>query len=340
MRILITGGTGMIGSHAAAALAREGHSLRFLARTAARVGPIVEPLGVRDYEIVEGDVTDRKAVDLALEGCDAVLHSAGLVTFDLDKIADMVRTNVDGTRNVLEQAHERGLDPIVLVSSTQAVWMPGNGVLHSDLPVAAPHDAYSQTKAEGERIARELQAAGAPVVTLYPSAVWGPDNPAIGHDILTIFAMVKGGYYLSVRGGIPIVDTRDVALAIARTMAPGRGPRRYMLAGHYSSHDQMREMISHLRGRKLLRAPIPPWLLRWTGRMCDVLRDRFGFDAGAISGEAMLIATSELQGDSSRALEELGITFRPVEETIEAQMRWMYEHGHLTARNVGALANR
>jgi nucleoside-diphosphate-sugar epimerase len=338
MRILVTGGTGMVGSHTAAALVQAGHSVRFLARTPARVAPILEALGVRDFDVVAGDVTDRAAVAKALEGCDALLHAAALLTFDRARIDDMLHTNIEGTRNLLELAHERSLDPIVMVSSTQAVWMPGVGELTAELPIATPHDPYSRSKAAAERIARDLQAKGAPVVTLYPSAVWGPDNPTLGDQITTIFAMVRGGYFLSVEGGIPIVDVRDVAQAIRRTMEPGRGPRRYMLAGHYRSHDELRELISRIRGKPLLKAPIPAGLLRWVGRLCDVLRDRFGFDPGAISGEAMLLATSAVRGDSSRTLAELGLELRPLEETIEAQMRWMYEHGHLSARHVGTLA--
>ncbi|MEE2665649.1 MAG: NAD-dependent epimerase/dehydratase family protein [Myxococcota bacterium] len=334
----MTGGTGMVGSHAAAALARAGHRLRLLARTPARVGPILTTLGVRDPEIVPGDITDRAAVAKALEGCDAVLHAAALLTFDRRRVDDMLHSNIEGTRNVLEQAHERALDPIVMVSSTQALWMPGVGELTAALPVATPRDPYGRSKAAAERIARDLQARGAPVVTLYPGAVWGPHNPTLGDQITTIFAMVKSGYFLSVEGGIPIVDVRDVAQAISRAMEPRRGPRRYMLAGHYRSHDELRELISRLRGKRLLKAPVPSGLLRWVGRVCDVLREHFGFDPGAVSGEAMLIATSCLRGDSSHTLAELGLALRPLEETVEAQMLWMYRHDHLSAHHVGALA--
>jgi nucleoside-diphosphate-sugar epimerase len=328
----------MVGSHATAALVRAGHRVRLLARTPERVAPVLEPLGIREPEVAAGDVTDPEAVARALDGCDAVLHTAALLSFDPAKAPEMRHTNIEGTRNVLTLAHEQQLDPIVLVSSTQAVWMPGIEEVHADLPVATPHEPYSHTKAEAERIARDLQERGAPVVTIYPGAVWGPDNPTLGGQITTIFAMVKAGYFLSVEGGIPIVDARDVGLAIACTMEPGRGPRRYMFAGHFTTHDELRELISKLRGKKLLRAPISAGLLRRIGEVCDVLRGRFGFDTGAVSAEAMAIGTSSLRGDSSHALGELDIELRPLEDTITAQMRWMYEHGHLRARDLGTLA--
>jgi len=330
----------MVGSHATAALVDAGHRVRLLARTPARVGPILAALGVRDPEIVPGDVADRAAVARALDGCDAVVHAAALLTFDRTRLDDMLHTNIEGTRNVLEQAHERSLDPIVMISSTQALWMPGIGELTAETPVATPQDPYGRSKAAAEHIARDLQAQGAPIVTFYPGAVWGPHNPTLGDQITTIFSMVQSGYFLSVAGGIPIVDVRDVAQAIGRAMEPGRGPRRFMLAGHYRSHDELRALISQLRGKRLLKAPVPAWLLRSVGRACDLLRGRLGFDPGAVSREAMLVATSCLRGDSSRTLAELDLSLRPVEETIAAQMLWMYHHDHLNARHVGALAQR
>ena len=123
-------------------------------------------------------------------------------------------------------------------------------------------------------------------------------------------------------------------------MQPGRGPRRYMLAGHYRSHDELRELIGRVRGKRLVRARIPGGLLRFVGRVCDVLRERFGFDPGAMSGEAMLIATSAMRGDSSHTLADLGFELRPLEETIAAQMLCMYQRGHLEARHIGVLAHR
>ena len=339
MRILITGGTGMVGSHAAAALQRDGHELRFLARAPARVTAVTSALGVREPQIVPGDVTDEAAVARALDGCDAVLHSAALLTFDRARTPEMERTNVDGTRIVLDAANARQLDPIMIVSSVQALWRPGAGALTPQDPVAEPRDPYSRTKAAAETLARSAQERGAPVTLLYPGAVWGPDNPTLGDQITTIFAMVRWGYFVSVTGGIPIIDTRDLAQAVARAMTPGRGPKRYMLAGRYCSHDELREIISRLRGRQLARLPVPVSVLRAAGSVCDVLRNRLGIDTGAVSAEAMCIATFALRGDSEKSMAELGLEFRPIEETIAAQMRWMVDAGHLSARAAGALAD-
>jgi len=341
MRILVTGATGMVGSHTCAALARDGHALRILARDEAKAVRVLGALGLEaaKLELARGDVTDREAVARALDGCDALVHAAGLLTFDRDAHGHMFATNVDGTRNLLEEGHARGLDPLVHVSSLSALWEPGVELATEDSPVASPRDPYSRSKAEAERVARAMQERGAPVVCVYPSAVWGPDNPTLGDQITTIFAMVQWNYYLSVEGGMPIVDARDLAAAIARAMAKGGGARRYMLAGHFVSHDEMREIVSEIRGARLWRVPCPGSALRLAGRMGDWLRRYTPFDPGAVTEEAMVLATRGIRGDDAKTLAALDLRLRPVRETIEAQMRWMFENGHLSARDVGRLAD-
>src|SRR5437879_13216479 len=76
MRVLLTGGTGYVGSHAAAALVRSGHEVRLLVRSPDRVATSLGPLGVSVPDVAVGDITDVGSIDAALAGCDAVVHAA------------------------------------------------------------------------------------------------------------------------------------------------------------------------------------------------------------------------------------------------------------------------
>src|SRR5262245_52343977 len=118
MRTLVTGGTGFVGSHAVAALARAGHDLRLLVRRAEQVAVSLGPFGVEVADVVVGDVLDEPAVSGALEGCDAVVHAAGIFSLDPRRSEDMRRTNQRATELVLSSAVDRGLDPVVHVSTT------------------------------------------------------------------------------------------------------------------------------------------------------------------------------------------------------------------------------
>jgi nucleoside-diphosphate-sugar epimerase len=95
MKVLVTGGTGFVGSHSVRALLAKGHQVKLLARNPKRVE-------MKDVDVAAGDVTDRAAVAKAVAGCDAVLHCASIYSLEARKNAEMLRVNVGGTRNVLE----------------------------------------------------------------------------------------------------------------------------------------------------------------------------------------------------------------------------------------------
>jgi nucleoside-diphosphate-sugar epimerase len=125
--VLVTGGTGYVGSHAIAALAAAGHRIRVLARSPERVPLALAPLGVERVETATGDVTDPVAVERALDGCEAVLHAASVFSLDTRKADEMRSVNVRGTDIVIGTAHRLGLDPIVYVSSELALLPPADG---------------------------------------------------------------------------------------------------------------------------------------------------------------------------------------------------------------------
>src|SRR5215510_2324706 len=159
MRLLVTGGTGYVGSHSIAALVAAGHRVRVLARSPERIPAALAPLGVDDVETAIGDVTDPAAVERALEGCDAVLHAASVFSTDARKAEEMRAVNVRGTEIVLGSAHRLGLDPIVFVSSELALLPPAGGeVLVPDSTVKRPPWPYCRSKADSELVSRKFQA--------------------------------------------------------------------------------------------------------------------------------------------------------------------------------------
>ncbi len=97
MLVLVTGGTGYVGSHAIAALTNAGHGVRLLARSPDRIPAALEPLGVEAVETAIGDVTESAAVERALEGCDAVVHAASVFSTDARNADEMKAVNVRGT---------------------------------------------------------------------------------------------------------------------------------------------------------------------------------------------------------------------------------------------------
>ena len=226
MRVLVTGGTGYVGSHTVAALVERGHQVRLLVRARQRVAPALAPLGLEagDLDTIVGDVTDPAAVDQAVRGCGAVVHAGSVYSLDSRDAGRIRQVNVRGTDLVLGASHRARLDPIVYVSSTAALLQPNGQTLTPDNPVGRPPGPYLGAKADAERVARRYQEAGAPVVTTYPGGCLGPHDPHLGAGLRQARNILKGRYPISPSGGISIVDVRDVAKVHAAVLAPGRGP--------------------------------------------------------------------------------------------------------------------
>lgn len=139
-KVLVTGGTGFVGSHSVAALHRAGHDVRMLVRSRDKVPKALNPHDVEVDDIVQGDVLDRDSLSAAVDGCDAMLHAANVFSFHPRTHATMLEVNVTGTRLVMEMASKAGLNPVIHVSSVLAL-LPAEGPLSADSPVGEPDPA-------------------------------------------------------------------------------------------------------------------------------------------------------------------------------------------------------
>jgi nucleoside-diphosphate-sugar epimerase len=332
MFVLVTGGTGYVGSHAVAALTNAGHRVRLLARSPARVSAALTPLSVDGVETSIGDVTDPEAVERALDGCEAVLHAASVFSLDPRRAGEMRAVNVRATDTVLGRAHRLGADPIVHVSSELALLPPTEGrVLTPDSPVKGPRWPYSRSKADSERLARRYQDAGAPVVSVMPAAMWGPHDPHFGEGVTLASNVLKGRFPIVPPGGMHIVDVRDVAAAFARVMQPGRGQRRYLIGGHYTSMPDLVGMVADLSGRRLPCITLPSWFMAGFGRTADIVQRHVRTQL-PWTGEGIWVLNCDAHCDDSKARTELAVDSRPLRETVADTLGWLAEVGHLRAR--------
>ena len=310
MRVMITGGTGFVGGWTAKAIADAGHQVRFLVRNPAGLHASVARLGVDVSDYAVADIGDRDAVRAAMAGCDALVHSAALVATDPRQTDLMLETNMAGAQNVLGQAVELGLDPIVHVSSFTALFHPGLQTLSADLPVVGGSDGYGQSKAQVEIYARGLQDAGAPVNITYPGMVLGPP---VGDQFGEAGEGVKEALQMRVipgrGGGWLIVDVRDVAALHAALLEPGRGPRRYMAGGHRVSVTELAQMLGQAAGIRMLSVPVPDTALRAAGSVLDQAKRWLPIDT-AFTAAGMQYYTQIPASDDSPSERELHIHYR------------------------------
>jgi dihydroflavonol-4-reductase len=339
MHVLVTGGTGYVGSHTVAAVRAEGHTVRVLARGRDRVFPALRPLGIDtgQVEVAIGDVCDLPSVEEAVRGCDAVVHAGGVQSGDSRVALRAGEVNVRGTANVLGAARRAGADPIVHVSSVAALLPGRERPLRESSLLGESRCATVAAKIEAERIARRMQDEGAPVVITYPGAVFGPHDPHFGDNTHYVSWILKGLVPFLPTGGIPVVDVRDVATVHARILEAGRGPRRYLATAEYLEFRDLARRLERLRGRLIPRVVLPVETLLPVACVTDRLQRLLSFRL-PIDHESLWMLCCRATCDNGHARASLGVWFRAVDVTLADTVRWLRARGIVSARQAGALA--
>ncbi len=335
MRVMITGGTGFVGYHSAKALMNAGHEVCLLVRSEAKAKKL---FGDDTPDCVVGDIIDERSVARSMDGCDAAIHSAAMVSTDR-KDADLVyNTNVDGAKLVINTALEQGIESIIHVSSVTALYDPDAKVLDGDSPPGTAKNAYGRSKVACEKFVRGLEAEGAPINITYPATVMGPEDPGLTEPHIGL-QMYLTSFIPDIPSGNQYVDVRDVAEVHRRLLERGGSSERYTLGGHYLPWTELQPMLEQLTGRKLRRLPATGGIMRGLGRAIDMLKYVKTVDV-PMGHEAMVYATNWVQMDNSKVEQDLDFSFRPLEDSMTDAIQGLCKSGHITAQQAGKLAPR
>lgn len=337
MRVLVTGASGFVGSYAVRALLSAGHRPRLLVRDPSRAARVLGDIGVaaEEVETCPGDMLDPGAVARALRGCDAVVHAAAALGVT-GRRTDLVEVNVTGTRNVVGGAAGLGLDPIVHLSTIAVFVPPAGPVIRATDPLARPRTAYGRSKVAAERYVRSLQDDGAPVTVVYPGGVLGPCQPRLD-AVPAGLAAGLGLLWPVTRGGVSLLDVRDLAEALARSVVPGRGARRLTLGGHHVTWPALADLCDALTGVRCRRIALPGRLVVALGSALDLARRVRGFGYPLTRDAAEFMVTL-VPSDDSPTLAALDLTLRPLKDSVADTLRWLAAAGHLAPARAGRLA--
>lgn len=335
MKILITGGTGFVGSHVSRQLMAAGHDVRLLVRDSIKAKTFFSNLGEPIPDLAQGDITDATSISRALDGCQSVVHCAAATPIKTDSVEQLFSINVEGLKNTVELALASGVESVVCISSITAIFNKDASKVTADAEPVPSTMPYGQSKVEGELFLRQLQAEGAPIAIVYPGAIIGPDDPGFSDTFFALKHRLENGFRIFGDGGMQHVDVRDLSAFIASLAVKGeRG--RFVLPGVYRKWSEWADIIEGVSGFPLQRIPAQGWKLRLVGRAMDFVR-HFKTVPSPISAETMRYATLWPDIKNTDALQTHGIVLRDPRETFRDSIAWMIKAGHLDANKCSAI---
>jgi len=310
---LVTGATGLLGSHLVRALAERGDRLRLLIRRDSDTGVLD---GI-EHDRVTGDITDRRAVRRAVEGVDRVFHLAADNSLDGGDLERIFAVNAGGTALVAAEALEAGVTRLVHASSVAAIGpAPPGGRADESQPYMIAHlgIAYANSKHEAEAEVLRAAAHGLDVVIFNPTFILGPPlgaTPSLSIGVVRRFLLRR--IPALVDGGLNVVDVRDVAAGAILADEKGRRGERYILGGRNFTSQRLFADLSRISG-----APVPPLMLSpRTAIGAAAVAERLNLGLG-LSVEEVRAASLWWTCTAAKAKRELGFSARPHEETLEA----------------------
>lgn len=323
--VLVTGGTGFIGSNLCARLLADGARVRILRKPNANLAAL-SGLAV-EHRI--GDVLDAGSVREAMRGCDTVFHAAAIVSFRKRDRQRMIDVNAAGTRTVVEGCLKEEITRLVHVSSIAAIGYTADG---SPATEETPYNwgtvsAYRYSKHLAEQEVASGVTAGLPAVMVNPSVVVGErDIHFHGGEILR--SVRRGIVLLYPAGGMNVVYVGDVVNGAIAAALLGRTGERYILGGANLSYREVFARAAAIVGRIPPLAPLPSPLLLLSARVIERTATFFSLHP-PITEEMVAGATRNNRVWSAKAERELGYRATPVDEALRAAYGWYRRNGWL-----------
>jgi dihydroflavonol-4-reductase len=323
-RILITGGTGFLGTHIVRQLLDAGEkNLRVMA---SRVPAWMKDAGV---EAVEGSVTNQDDVAAAVKNVSAIFHLAGKVSRDNADAGAMNKIHLEGTRLLCEAAKESGVKTLVLASSSGTIAVSETEEV-VDETIPQPIDiisrwAYYASKYYQERTAlADFDGEGRRLVIMNPSLLLGPDDERLSSTKPVLDFLAKKIPY-SPSGGLNFVDVRDAATAFIAAVEKGKHQEKYLLGAVNMTFPEFFGRLERLSGVSAPMLKVPKKLVMAGSSMIESVFKHWG-KASPVAPNEVEQAEFFWYFDSSKAEEELGFTARDPQETLNDTIGYLREN--------------
>jgi dihydroflavonol-4-reductase len=323
MRALVTGASGFVGAAVARALLAAGHQVRVLLRAQSSR----RNLAGLEVTPVIGDLADVGALEGALAGCQALFHVAADYRLWAPDPQLLYRSNVDGTRNIIEAARRSGVQRVVYTSSVATIGLRADRQPSDETDVAqldAMIGHYKRSKFLAENWVQQAAREGAPIVIVNPSTPIGPGDVKPTPTGRLVLDAATGRMPAYVDTGLNIVHVDDVAAGHLLAYEHGRIGERYILGGTDLTLQRILSMIARSSGRRAPRLRLPLNLLLPVAYAAEALARLTGRET-RITVDGIRMARHRMYFSSAKAVRELGYRWRPAQQAIDDAVRWFLQ---------------
>ena len=333
MRALVTGATGFVGAAVARRLAFEDIRVRALVREKSNLVNV----SMLNIEITTGDLNDVDSLKRAVVGCDVVFHVAADYRLWAQNPNEIVRTNVEGTRNIIDASCNYGVKKIIYTSSVATLGTRKDGTPANECTRVSLSDMigeYKKSKYLAEReVEKLIKIKRAPVVIVNPSTPIGPGDQKPTPTGRFIIRAASGKMPAFVDTGLNIVHVDDIAEGHILAMKHGIIGEKYILGGENMTLKEILVIIANLRGHK------PPFIklshnlilpIAWISENWTKVT---GGKHPMCSIDEVKMARKKMFFSSERAQRELGYTWGSPNDAISDSLGWFEQHGYLEKKS-------
>ncbi|MGI9500560.1 MAG: hopanoid-associated sugar epimerase [Geminicoccaceae bacterium] len=334
MTILVTGGTGFVGSAVIRSLLERGNNVRALTRATS------DPAHLQGQKVerVTGDLDDPKSLRKAVSGCRALFHVAADYRLWVPEPDAISRTNVEGTRSLMRAAAEAGVERIVYTSSVATLGLTGDDRPADEKTPSAIDDMvghYKRSKYLAEQAVRAMiNDDGLPAVVVNPSAPIGPRDMKPTPTGRLVLDLARGRLPAFVDTGLNVVHVEDVAVGHLLAFEHGKIGERYILGGENLRLVKIASGVADIAGVRppKLKLPIGPLLpiahateavWRLTGKTSEPF----------VTVDGLRMAKKLMFFTSAKAERDLGYRPRPATDAFEDAVAWYRREGFLTRKS-------
>lgn len=330
---LVTGASGFLGWHVARVLLERGYAVRALVRPGSRVNDL-------PVDIVPGDLRDSASLARAAAGCGLVFHVAADYRLWAKDPSELYRSNVDGTRNLLQAAKNAGAERVVYTSTVGCIGFPHGGLGDENTPVSLADMVghYKRSKFLAEQAALEFARAGLPVVIVNPTAPIGDHDVKPTPTGRIVADFLKGAMPAYVDTGLNVLDARDCAEGHLLACERGKPGERYILGSENLTLAQILQKLAKITGRRAPTARLP-YFVAYCAGLCSTAWAELTGTPPRVPLEAVRMSKKKMWVTHEKARRELGFDPAPADVALARAAEWFNAAGLRTVQSSTSCAS-